>query len=166
MYSVNVAVPGRVRQLANELYPRLTSFSSIRQEHSILVKRLGPAEEFGHLSQRTRAALEGTPPIEARITGIDYFSDPPRGPDPVVYLALDSPGLDAVHARLVDELGAIAGLEGDEYTMHVTLARGGDLETAERLAERSVEPIRWTIDELKLWDAHRDRAVGTISLPA
>lgn len=165
MYSVNVDVPGRVRQIASSLYPELMAFSSIREDHSILVKRLGTAEEFNHLSQRTREALSGTPAVEARISGIDYFVDPPRGPGPVVYLALESPGLDAIHARLVEALGAVPELEGEEYTMHVTLARGGDIEDARRLADRQVESVSWTISELKLWDAHRSRAVGTITLP-
>lgn len=166
MYSLNVAVPGRVRELAHSLYPQLTAFSSIRDHHSILVKRLGDKETYPRLAQRAREVLAGTPPIEAAITGIDYFPDPPRGPAPVVYLAVDSPGLDTVHRKLVDELGAIPDLEGEDYTMHVTLARGGTEQAAERIAAESIEPITWTITELLFWDAHQARSIGTLSLPA
>lgn len=166
MYSLNVAVPGRIRELANRLYPELQSFTSIRQDHSILVKRLGDAEDYPSLAHRTREAVTGTPAIEAAVTGIDYFEAPPQGTAPVVYLTVESPGLDQLHLKLVEELGAIPELEGDNYTMHVTLARGGSEEAAERLANRSIDSIEWTITELLFWDAHRSQRIGSISLPA
>lgn len=166
MYSLNVAVPGRIRELANRLYPELQAFQSIRQDHSILVKRLGETDDYPSLAHRTREAVTGTPPIEAAVTGIDYFETPPNGPAPVVYLIVESPGLDRLHSRLVEELGAIPELEGDDYTMHITLARGGAQKAAERLADQSIDPIRWTITELLFWDAHNSQRIGSISLPA
>lgn len=166
MYSLNVAVPGRVRELANRLYPELQAFSSIRQDHSILVKRLGNTEDYPSLAHRTRQVVAGTPPIEAAVTGIDYFEAPPNGRAPVVYLIVESPGLDRLHRQLVEQLGAVPELEGDEYTMHITLARGGSQDAADRLAGRSIDPIRWTITELLFWDAHNSRRIGSITLPA
>ncbi|MFC6728781.1 2'-5' RNA ligase family protein, partial [Natronoarchaeum mannanilyticum] len=111
-------------------------------------------------------ALAGAPAAEARISEVDVFENPPNGAAPVVYLGVESPGLDLAHRTLVDELGAIKGLEGPDYTMHVTLARGGDPEAARRLAEREIEPIEWTVSELEFWDASRAEVVRSVSLPA
>ncbi len=165
MYSINAAVPGRVRALAGSLRPALAAFDSVRDHHSILIKRLGDEQAFASQVKRIRRVISGTQPIQVAVTGIDYFVDPPRGPGPVVYLALDSPGLDKLHAQLIEEFGARPALEGDAYTMHITLARNGDLAAAKRLAERSIDRIDWTITELRLWDASRNRTVSTVSLP-
>ena len=166
MYSLNAAVPGRVRRLADELQPALLAFESIRDRHSILIKRLGGDGEFQPIAERTRQALAGTPPIEVRVDGIDYFENPTRGPAPVVYLSVESPGLEALHERLIDELGAIGGLEGPDYTMHVTLARGGGDEDAKRLVKRSIDPVTFTISELQFYDARHDQVIRRIPLPA
>ena len=165
MYSVNAPVPGRVRHLADRLHPELLSFDAIRDSHSILVKRLGN-EGFDRIAERTRRVIAGTPPIEAAVTDIDYFENPTRGPAPVVYLTVESPGLERLHGRLVDDLGAIDDLEGPDYTMHVTLARGGDLADARRLARREIDAISWTISELQFWDARHERVIRRIPLPA
>jgi len=166
VYSLNAPVPGRVAALAADLFPELVGFESIREEHSVLLKRLGD-DEFSHLAERVRQELRGAPAVEARITGIDYFESPPRGSSPVVYLTVESPGLQQLHERLVDAFGAIDGLEGENYVMHVTLARGGgDIEAARALVEREIEPITWTITELRLWDAKHGEAARTIPLPA
>lgn len=165
MYSVNAEVPGRVRRLADELQPALLPFSSIREHHSILIKRLGDGG-FDRLAERGRRAIAGTPPVEAAVTDIDYFVEPTRGPGPVVYLTVDSPGLERLHECLVDEFGAIDDLEGPEYTMHVTLARGGSLADAKRLAEREIDPVSWQITELQFWDARNEQVVRPIPLPA
>lgn len=166
MYSLNAPVPGRVAALAADLFPQLVGFESIREQHSVLLKRLGD-DEFTHLAERVRRELQGAPTVEARITGIDYFEQPPRGSSPVVYLTVESPGLARLHDQLVEEFGVIDGLEGEDFTMHVTLARGGgDVAAARALAEREIEPITWTITELRLWDAINEEAARTISLPA
>ncbi|SEH17032.1 2'-5' RNA ligase superfamily protein [Natronorubrum sediminis] len=166
MYSVNVPVPGRVRTIANELYPDLVGFEHVREEHSCLLKRLGEADHVAQLQHRAHRALEGTPAVEARITGIEYFAEPPLGSAPVVYFAVESPGLESIHANLAETFDPVDDLEGDDYVPHVTLARGGDLETAKRLAGREIEPIRWTVSELEFWDGTYKLPVSRISLPA
>jgi len=166
VYSVNVPVPGRVRTLANELYPELVGFDSVREDHSCLLKRLGDAEHVAALQHRAHRALEGAPAVEARITGIDYFEEPPLGSAPVVYLAVESPGLESIHQDLTDSFDAVPGLEGPDYVPHVTLARGGDAATARRLADRDVDPITWTVSELEFWDGAYRLPVSRVSLPA
>ena len=166
MYSVNVPVPGRVRTLANELYPDLVGFDTVREEHSCLLKRLGEADHVAQLQHRAHRALEGSPAVEARITGIDYFADPPLGSAPVVYLAVESPGLESIHDTLTDAFEVVEGLEGEAYVPHVTLARGGDEATARRLADREIDPIRWTVSGLEFWDGTYKLPVSRVSLPA
>lgn len=165
VYSVNVPVPGRVRRLAADLYPDLVGFEDVREEHSCLLKRLGDADHVAQLQHRTHRALEGTPAVAAEITGIDYFADPPLGSAPVVYLVVESPGLERIHADLTDTFGTVAGLEGGEYVPHVTLARGGDDETAARLADREIEPIRWRVSELEFWNGTEKLPVSRVRLP-
>ncbi|SDC98263.1 2'-5' RNA ligase family protein [Natrinema hispanicum] len=166
MYSVNVPVPGRVRQLADRLYPELVGFETVREDHSCLLKRLGEADHVAQLQHRAHRALEGAPAVEAEITGIDYFADPPLGSAPVVYLAVESPGLEAIHADLTEAFDVVEGLEGTDYVPHVTLARGGDIETAKRLADREIEPVRWTVSELEFWDGTYKLPVSRVSLPS
>ena len=166
MYSVNVPVPGRVRELAADLYPSLSAFDAVREDHSFLLKRLGDADHVSTLQRQAHRALEGAPAVEAQVTGIDVFEDPPLGKAPVVYLAVESPGLESIHGDLVDSFGAVEGLEADDYVPHVPLARGGDLETARRLTEREIEPIRWTVSELEFFDGSYRLPVSRVSLPA
>jgi 2'-5' RNA ligase len=108
--------------------------------------------------------LEGMPPFEARITGIDRFERPTRGSGPVLYFAIESKGIDRVHRRLVEEFGAVADLEGEAYTPHVTLARGGSLAAARELVG-DVEPIEWTVSELRFYDPRYRETVGRVPLP-
>jgi 2'-5' RNA ligase len=169
VFSLNAPVPGRVSALASRLHPELIGFDSIRDRHSILVKRLGDGDGVGGfhcLAEQARRALARAPAVEARVAEIGLFEEPPNGAAPVVYLDVESPGLDRIHQTLVDDLGAIRGLEGPDYTMHVTLARGGNLDAARRLAEREIDPIEWTISELEFWDASRAEVVRSVSLPA
>ncbi|QFU84100.1 2'-5' RNA ligase family protein [Natronorubrum aibiense] len=166
MYSVNVPVPGRVRTLANELYPELVGFEHVREDHSCLLKRLGEADHVAQLQHRAHRALEGAPAVEARITEIDYFEDPPLGSAPVVYLAVESPGLESIHDDLTGAFDIVDGLEGADYVPHVTLARGGDVATAQRLADREIEPIEWTVSGLEFWDGTYKLPVSRVSLPA
>jgi 2'-5' RNA ligase len=170
VYSVNAPVSGDVERLASELFPKLTAFDSVRERHSLLVKRLSDLEAArigpDRLAERLRPVLRGTPAFEARISEIDYFTDPPRGPGPVVYLAVESPQLRRLHLRLVDEFGAVDDLEGESYVHHVTLARGGSVDAAARLADTEIEPITWTISELLLWNPEFREVARRISLPA
>lgn len=166
MYSVTVPVPGRVRRLAADLYPALVGFDSVREDHTLLLKRLGDTANVDLLQQRTHRALEGTPAVEARIAGIDYFEEPPLGTAPVVYLAVESPGLESIHRTLTEHFEPVEGLEGPDYVPHVTLARGGDLDAASRLAEQDVEPIAWTVSELEFYDGTYGYPISRVSLPS
>ena len=168
MYSCNVPVPGEVERLAEELRPRLFGFDSIREHHTLLCKRLGdaPAGGTARLREQVRTALADAPAFEVRISGIDYFEYPTRGEGPVVYLVVESPGLYAVHERLLDEFPPVEEMEGDDYTPHVTLARGGSVDDARRLADAEIEPVTWTASRLALWDSKYDEEVASFSLPA
>lgn len=176
MYSVNVPVPGAVRRLAASLEPDLAGFASIRDRHTLVVKRLDGRDlnDLHRIRERLRPALRGVAPFEVRVTGVDAFENPPLGDAPVVYLAVeavhgsasetgdggDSEGgtdpLHALHDRLVGEFGAVEGLEESDYVSHVTLARGWDgvgdpTDVVERLREREFDDVRWTVDELGIW---------------
>jgi 2'-5' RNA ligase len=164
VYSLNVPAPGRVKRLAADLHPRLVGFERVRERHSLVVKRFA-AEDYNRLYERARRALAGTPAVEARATTIDSFDDPVRGPGPVVYLAVESPGLFAIHERLVEAFGAIPDLEGPDYVPHVTLARGGSAEQVQELRALDIEPVEWTVSELVFYDAVHDERVSTVSLP-
>jgi len=168
VYSLNVPVPGDVERLAEDLRPELLGFETVRERHTLVCKRLGDAPPGGvpRLREQVRTALAGAPAFEARIAGIDYFVDPPLGEGPVAYLAVESPGLRRVHDRLLPEFSAVEAFEGDDYAPHVTLARGGDAAAARRLAERDIEPVTWTVDELVVWDAKYEESVATFPLPA
>lgn len=150
MYSLNATVPGTVEALAGELRGELLAFETVRDDRSMLIKRLGELTSVPRHAKLLRQRLTDIGPITATVTGIDFFAAPPVGPGPVVYLAVDSPQLDAIHTRLVETYGAVHQLEGPEYTMHITLARGGSEAAARRLTERSIEPVSWTITELLL----------------
>lgn len=171
MYSLNVPVPGVAERLATDLHPKLTAFESIRKRPTLTVKRFetGRADTralLDRLRERLRPALAGTPAFEVRITGIDYFTDPPSGAAPVVYLDVESPELRRLHTRLVDAFGAIEALEGDDYTPHITLARGGPVDAAARLAEEEITPVTWSVSELAIWSGKYQEIVETIRLPA
>lgn len=167
MFSLNVPVPGKVRRLAGELRPHLGAFESIRDRYTLVAKRLDDTIEGGRprVEGRARRALANAPAFEARVTGIDFFAEPTAGTAPVVYLEVESPGLFQVHKQLVDVFGTRDGVEGPEYTPHVTLARGGPMEAAERLADREVDPVTWTVSELHFFDVRYREWVGKVSLP-
>ena len=161
MDSLNVPVPGQVSRLVGEIRGELAAFDEVSARHSLVCKRFESRPE----ETRLRDALAGTPAFEARVDTIGRFDDPPTGPAPVVYLAVESPGLRRLHDRLVDIFGAVPELEGSAYVPHVTLARGGAAATAERLTGRSVGPVTWTVSGLERWSAARREAVGRIDLP-
>ena len=174
MFSLNVPVPGAVARLAADCYPQLVAFDTIREQFTLVVKRFdestldagSPDYQLSTLRKQLPEVVAGTPAFEAQVDQFDYFAEPARGAGPVVYLAVDSPGLGDLHWRLVDAYGAVDGLEGDDYVPHVTLARGGSVADADRLVDRSIEPISWTVSELLLWDSRYREAVTRYSLPA
>jgi hypothetical protein len=158
--SLNLPVPGRVRRLAADRRPALAAFDRVRDRHTLVCKRFERPPDRAALDD----ALRSVPAFEAAVTGVDLFRDPPRGAAPVVYLTVESPGLRALHDRLVGRFGAVAGLEGEAYVPHVTLARGGSVERAERLAG-PVERVEWTVSELLAWDGRRREPVRSVPLP-
>lgn len=169
MYSLNVPVPPAVGRLATELGRELTDARvRERDEHTLVCKRLGDADGPGvdRLAARVREAIAGTSPFAAAVTGVDVFESPATGTGPVVYLAVESPGLLALHERLCSHFEPVAGLEGDDYVPHVTIARGGDPAAPARLADRDVEPEAFRVEELVVWDAARGLPTTRISLPA
>lgn len=166
MYSLNVPLPSSVTRLATDLARELPGARArVRGEHTLVCKRLGEGPH-ARLEARLREVLPGTPAFEARVTGVDYFAEAETGPSPVVYLTVESPGLRDLHERLLERFDPVDGLEGEAYVPHVTIARDGDLAAAERLAERAVDPITWTVTSVTSYDAERHEPVREFSLPA
>ncbi len=168
MYSLNVPIPGAVSSLATNLareWP--TATARTRRNQTLVLKRLGqgPAVTFDHLRAKAREVLAGTAPFAVRVQGIDQFSTVPDGPAPVVYLAVESQELFALHKRLVAAFDPVDDIEGPNYEPHVTIARGGDPAVARRLTQREIDPIEWTVDELEFYDARREERAGRLSLP-
>lgn len=169
VYSLNAPLPGAVSALASRLARQLPEARArARGEHTLVVKRLGDgdAETFARLSARAREALAGAPAVEARVTGVDHFPVAASGPSPVVYLAVESPGLEALHRRLSEVFDPVPDVEGEDYVPHVTVARGGTVAAADRLADRGIDPIAWKVTELAFRDAERGQRAGTVALPA
>lgn len=169
VYSLNVPVPGRVAARATELSRQLPQARGrVRGEHTLGVKRLAGDRDadYSRIEARVRELLAGQPAFEARIERVEVFEDAPIGTSPVVYFAVDSPGLIALHERLVGELAPVSdAIEGDAYVPHVTIARGGSTEMADRVTGE-IEPIQWTVTELQFWDAGHNQPISTVSLPA
>ncbi|MFP4529723.1 MAG: 2'-5' RNA ligase family protein [Halodesulfurarchaeum sp.] len=170
MYSLNVPVPAEVRELASQLRPALSGFDRIRpaRTRTLVLKRLPASDRRKYLevARRVREALAGTAPFEVRVTGTAVFDDPPRGPAPVGYLAVEGQGLWTIHDRLVDAFGPVESLEGPDYVPHVTLARGGPRSAADRLLAREIEPVTFTVETLEFYDSAHDERIEALSLPA
>ncbi|MDZ7701069.1 MAG: 2'-5' RNA ligase family protein [Halobacteriales archaeon] len=116
-------------------------------------------------SRASSGSRSPTPsPVDVRIDGLGAFEAPVTGPAPVAYLAVESPGLEALHARLVEAFGAVEGLEGEAYVPHVTVARGGDAAALEPLDGVEIDPVEWTVTELWCWDARPGERTGRIGL--
>jgi 2'-5' RNA ligase len=175
VYSVNAPVPGAVNDVAADLRPALTGFDRVRErrEQTLLLKRV-PADDRKELRtawETAQDALAGAPAVEARVSEVDTFENPPNGSSPVVYLAVESPGIHLLHERLCEVFDPVPVMEGgDDYDPHVTLARDADglrgRRAVENVVGRQVGPVTWTIDELYLYDAEHGERVDSISLPA
>lgn len=169
VYSLNVPVPPAVSRLAGEVARDLPAARErSRGRHTLVVKRLGTGdrETYHAIEARAREALRGQPPFAAGVTGLDLFEEATTGTSPVVYLTVESPGLYSLHRDLCTHFDPVDDVEGDDYTPHVTVARGGSREDAERACERSIDPIEWTVDALTFLDAERGNEAGRVSLPA
>ncbi|MDS0278952.1 2'-5' RNA ligase family protein [Halomicroarcula sp. S1AR25-4] len=169
MYSLNVSLPSSVTALAGRLARDLPRAQARpRGEHTMVAKRLGSGDHaaYARIEARARDALRGTAPFTVRIAGVEQFETAVTGPSPVVYLAVESPGLRALHERLCAEFDPVDGMEGDAYVPHVTVARGGNPAAAERLVDREIDPVEWTVEDLVFHDAERGQSVSRVSLPA
>lgn len=169
MYSLNASFPSAVPALAGRLardLPRAQARE--RGGHTLVCKRLGSGDHaaYARIEAKARDALRGTAPFEVRVAGLDWFETAVTGPAPVVYLAVESPELRALHERLCAAFDPVEGMEGDEYEPHVTVARGGDPAAARRLVGRDIDPIEWTVEELVFYDAERGQPVSRVALPA
>jgi 2'-5' RNA ligase len=169
VYSLNVPVPSNVASAARETARKLPQARMRnRGEHTLGVKRLAADRDapYSRLEARTRELLRRQPAFEARIDEIGVFEEPPVGSAPVIHFVVESPGLLALHERLTEAFGVVnEEIEGEQYSPHVTIARGGSLEMAERVAGE-IEPIEWTVSELIFWDATHNQQISTVSLPA
>jgi len=160
VYSLNVPVPREVARLASGLAAGCRT-ADARERHTLVCKRLGEGDA-ATLARRAREALAGAPAVAARVDRVETFDDPVAGRGPVAYLAVESPGLRALHERLCGTFDPEPELEGDEYVPHVTVARGGD--AADLVGP--VDPVEWEITRLEVWDARHEEPVERISLPA
>lgn len=160
MYSLNAPVPASVSRLARGLAAD-TIEATPRDRHTFVIKRLGEGS-LREFTPTVRETLRGVEPIPVRIDGVGMFREPTAGRGPVVYLDVESPELMAVHRGLCEPFEPVDGFEGDEYTPHVTIARGGD---ADRLLDREVTES-WTIESLFVWNARYNEPVERIALPA
>jgi len=167
VFSLNVPLPGAVRQRVESLRPALGGFETVREVPTLVAKRFGrrSAADWACVESEARLALAGAPAFAVRLDGLDAFDPPVSGPGPVVYLTVESPGLAALHERLVEAFGAVAGLEGPDYVPHVTVARGGGPGDLEPLLDTPVEPVEWDVTELWFWDARHGERVGRVGLP-
>jgi 2'-5' RNA ligase len=170
VFSLNAPVPSSVAALAGDLAMALPQARRRpRGSHTLVVKRLDEADgpdAAARVEARLREVLAGTAPCAARVDAVEVVEAVPTGTAPVVYLAVESPGLVALHERLAEAFEPVPDLEGDGYVPHVTIARGGTVAAARELAARDVDPIEWTVDDLVCWDAEREHATTRFSLPA
>lgn len=169
VYSLNVPLPSEVPRRAEDLAVDLpSSHSRARGEHTLVAKRLGTGDRAadGRYEARAREALSGTAPFALRIDRVDVFEAAATGTSPVVFLAVESPGLLALHERLCGIFDPVEDVEGDAYVPHVTIARGGSFDAARDMVGPIDEPIEWTAEYLECFDAERGVPASRISLPA
>ncbi len=169
-FSVNVPVPPAVQRLAADLAPELTAYDSVRDEFTLVLKRLGDPDSFPATEQRVREALRSAPAFEARVAELNAFRNPPVGPAPVLYFAVESPGIEQLHRTLCEQFDPVAGMEGADYVPHVTVARGvesGPLtnDPTDSLVRREVGPVTWDVTELEVRDGIYGETTTRISLP-
>lgn len=167
MYSLNAPVPASVERVCVALQTELSEFTP-RTDPALVCKRLDTDRSptrFDELKRRLSAALAGTPAIEARVEEIDLFEHPPSGSRPVVYLRVESPGLETLHSELCSTFPPVPEIEGEDYTPHITVARGGPVATARRVTNLGFDPITWTVSELRLYDARHGEPVSRYALP-
>lgn len=164
MYSLNVPLPTAVTRLASRLARELPrARARPRGEHTLVGKRLG--SDGARLATAVEESLGDVAPFELRIGAVECFETAATGTAPVTYLRVESPALQQLHQTLCERFEPVEGIEGDDYVPHVTIARGGDLAAARRLADREIDPIAWTAEQLVVWDSDRNLSVREFALP-
>jgi|AntRauMinimDraft_4_1070384.scaffolds.fasta_scaffold00042_32 hypothetical protein len=191
VFSLNIPLPPTVDRLAVDLHPKLSGFDRVRDRHTLVCKRFGvddidgaggidgagsepgadrrrppKSDALATLRDDLRPVVSRIDPFEVAVVGIRTFDVPASGSRPVMYLAVESDGLVRLHRRLCAVYGAIEGIEGDAYVPHVTLARGGNPEpgVVADLVAADVEPIRWRVHALDLYDPEFREVAATIDL--
>lgn len=143
----------------------LADFESVRTTPTLVLKRFDGSLSAHAIESEIRLALADSSPFAVRLEGIGTFEDPVSGAGPVIYLAVESPGLEGLHTQLVDRFDALEGLEGDDYVPHVTLARGGGMDGEYyELEDAAIDPLEWTVSELWFWDARLQERTGRLAL--
>jgi len=123
-----------------------------------------PTHSTPYARTSTRCS-RGPTPFPVAVIGIDIFDAPASGSAPVLYLVIESDALVRVHRRLCAAYGAIAGIEGDDFVPHITVARGGNPEPGVAdLVGAEFEPIRWRVHALDLYDPEFREVAATIDL--
>lgn len=163
MQSLNVPVPGAIRRQVDALRPHLRAN---RHEHTLVCKRLGEGDNGAAIRKRVRRELAGQPPFEVRTTGIETFDQPVRGDAPVVYLAVESPPLVALHRRLCEVVDPVPGLEGSDYVPHITIGHAETDAALQRIEQEPPNSVTWTVSQLVFWDARHREEISRLSLPA
>jgi hypothetical protein len=193
VFSLNVPLPPAIERAATDLQSKCSGFDRVRDRRTLVCKRFGvedvpdrvasedvdtspgsPAggpspprpDALGALRDDLHPLLAGTDPFPVAVTGIDVFDAPASGSGPVLYLAVESDALVRVHRRLCAAYGAVEGIEGEDYTPHVTVARGGNPESGvvADLVSAEFEPIRWRVHALDLYDPEYREVAATIEL--
>ena len=182
MFSLNVPLAPAVERAASDLHSKCSGFDRVRDRHTLVCKRFGvddvpdrvsggepnrsKPDALAALHDDLRPLLAGTDPFSVAVTGVDVFDAPASGSGPVLYLVVESDALVRLHRRLCAAYGVVEGIEGDTYTPHVTVARGGDPEpgVVADLVAADFEPIRWRVHALDLYDPEFREVAASIEL--
>ncbi len=167
VFSLNVPVPPAISRELESRRPLLAGAANVRDRRTLVVKRLPASDwdEFVAVEREVRRALADWPRFGVATAGLGCFRSPPAGSAPVVYLAIESPGLQRLHEHLVDILEMVPGIEGPDYVPHITLARGdGALTVLEQLREIGIADHEWEVDRLTFWNSRRQASIGDLHL--
>lgn len=161
VFSLNVPVPGAVHRQAAAVRPVLGR--AARDDLTLVAKRLsGPRRPV--VEKRVRETVADTTPFPCRTTHVETFRSPTTGAGTVVYLAIDSPGLETLHRRLCAVVDPEPGVEGEDYVPHVTIGRTTDETVLTTVTARDLDPVEWEVTSLVFYDAAAGTEHGRIDL--
>ncbi len=160
MWSLNVTIPQKVSRLIEEMAPALWNWEEICEDPTLVIKRF--ETKTAKEETEIRLLLEKIEPFDVQIGNIRTFDIAQRGISPVLYIEVESPGIEALHEMLVGIFGCVKGIEGQDYTPHITLARGECREYIE--FEERPDPIQWEADELEFWHSGKMQKRNKIKL--